>query len=247
MSGRPLTPEEAALWHRLVATVEPLKAKHPAASGRANDGKFGSRNISDHCVSALKNKGPKNKNIVSKQRGQMAPAMASTHPVAAMPVTKEAFAHMLDQRRSARLHAERPIDRGFFTLETPPKSERTGNLDGHWERRLNKGQVAPDMTVDLHGHSLSSAYSRMDGALAQAQAAHMRVMLLITGKARAHSHNSANDGGHGTDGRPRGAIRRAMQDWLSASRHAGNIAAVRSAHPRHGGDGALYIILKRNR
>jgi DNA-nicking Smr family endonuclease len=36
-------------------------------------------------------------------------------------------------------------------------------------------------------------------------------------------------------------------DWLAASRHAGSIAAVRNAHPRHGGAGALYIVLRRRR
>ncbi|MCG6121065.1 MAG: Smr/MutS family protein, partial [Blastomonas sp.] len=74
----------------------------------------------------------------------------------------------------------------------------------------------------------------LDMALGQAKAADMRLMLLITGKAR------APDSG-------RGAIRAAVSDWLQSSRHAGDIAAVRNAHPRHGGDGALYIVLRRRR
>ena len=45
----------------------------------------------------------------------------------------------------------------------------------------------------------------------------------------------------------RGAIRAAISDWLAASRHAPYIAAVRRAHRRHGGAGALYIILRRRR
>ena len=36
-------------------------------------------------------------------------------------------------------------------------------------------------------------------------------------------------------------------DWLAASSHHAAIAAVRSAHRKHGGDGALYIELKRER
>ena len=39
----------------------------------------------------------------------------------------------------------------------------------------------------------------------------------------------------------------AIGDWLAASRHASSIAAVRGAHPRHGGAGALYIVLRRPR
>jgi DNA-nicking Smr family endonuclease len=45
----------------------------------------------------------------------------------------------------------------------------------------------------------------------------------------------------------RGAIRAAVGDWLAASRHAGDIAAVRGAHQRHGGAGALYIVLRRRK
>ena len=61
-----------------------------------------------------------------------------------------------------------------------------------------------------------------------------RVLLLITGKPRAGAER-------------RGAIRAAVGDWLAASRHAAAIAAVRNAHPRHGGSGALYIVLRRRR
>lgn len=231
MSGRPLSPEEAALWQRLVASVEPLKPKHIDNIKRTPQHLA---HEDAECVSR-----PRNKGLIAASTHHIARNMPAQHRAAPMPATKEAFAQMLDQRRAARSHAERPADRGFFTLNAPAKVERTGNLDGHWEKRLTKGQVAPDMTVDLHGHNLSAAYTRMDSALAQAYNGQMRVLLLITGKARPAAHNG--------DGRPRGAIRRAMQDWLSASRHAGNIAAVRNAHPRHGGDGALYIILKRRR
>ncbi len=112
-------------------------------------------------------------------------------------------------------------------------------LDGHWDRRLAKGIVQPDVTVDLHGHSLSSAHGRLDSALELSIAAQHRAILLITGKARSEDQRREEGG--------RGAIRAAISDWLAASRHASNIAAVRRAHPRHGGGGALYIILRRKR
>jgi DNA-nicking Smr family endonuclease len=109
-------------------------------------------------------------------------------------------------------------------------------LDGRWDRQLGKGAVVPDVSVDLHGSGLASAYSRLDGALEQAIAQHMRVVLLVTGHVRAHDRAS---------GEGRGAIASVVRDWLAASRHSQAISAVRSAHPRHGGSGALYIILKR--
>jgi DNA-nicking Smr family endonuclease len=116
-----------------------------------------------------------------------------------------------------------------------PKPRPGTTLDGSWDRRLSRGLVQPDFTVDLHGHSLHSAYALLDRRLDQAVASGARVLLLITGKPPKE--------------RPagRGKIRDAVGDWIAASRHAGSIAAVRGAHPRHGGSGALYIVLRRSR
>ncbi|MEA3048919.1 MAG: hypothetical protein QOG84_755 [Sphingomonadales bacterium] len=118
----------------------------------------------------------------------------------------------------------------------PPRKAPGTTLDGTWDRRLSRGAVAPDLTVDLHGHNLATAWHLLDRRLEQAIAADARLLLLVTGNPPGPE-------------RPvkRGAIRAAIGDWLAASRHAGAIAAVRTAHPRHGGAGALYIILRRRR
>ena len=46
---------------------------------------------------------------------------------------------------------------------------------------------------------------------------------------------------------PRGAIRASLPDWLSISPHADRIVALRPAHISHGGGGAVYVILRRER
>lgn len=107
-------------------------------------------------------------------------------------------------------------------------------LDGTWDRRLSRGLVQPDMVLDLHGHDLARAYDLLDARLEAAIAAGARILLLITGKAPGGERPVA-----------RGRIRAAVGDWLAASRHSERIAAVRGAHPRHGGAGALYIVLRR--
>jgi DNA-nicking Smr family endonuclease len=113
-------------------------------------------------------------------------------------------------------------------------------LDSTWDRRIHKGAIIPDISVDLHETNLSGAYARLDRALEQAIHQKLRVVLLVTGKPRAHDRASGPSGQAG-----RGAIAAVVRDWLAASRHAGAISAVRNAHPRHGGAGALYIVLKR--
>lgn len=115
-----------------------------------------------------------------------------------------------------------------------PASDNT--LDGSWDRRLSRGLVSPESSIDLHGHNLASAYDRLDFGLAQAITRGDRVLLLITGKPPRPESERPH---------ARGAIRAAVGDWLASSRHAERIAAVRAAHPRHGGAGALYIVLRR--
>jgi DNA-nicking Smr family endonuclease len=110
------------------------------------------------------------------------------------------------------------------------------NLDSTWDRRIHKGGIIPDISVDLHETTLSGAYARLDRTLEQAIHQKLRVVLLVTGHARAHDRAS---------GQGRGAIAAVVRDWLAASRHSGAISAVRQAHPRHGAAGALYIVLKR--
>lgn len=126
----------------------------------------------------------------------------------------------------------------------PPRSEtarRTSatpihqrTLDGGWDRRIRAGDVTVDRVLDLHGHTLDGAWEELDRTLDRAISAGDRVVLLVTG--------------HERKGEPpvaRGKIRAVIHDWLAFSRHSGSIAAVRSAHKRHGGGGSLYIILRR--
>lgn len=107
-------------------------------------------------------------------------------------------------------------------------------LDGGWDRRLRRGTVLPDRTIDLHGHTLATAHDALDHALARAVADEVRVLLVVTGKPR-------------PDDRKRGLIRANIGDWIAHSGHASRIAAVRNAHPRHGGAGALYLIFRSKR
>ncbi|QJQ33421.1 Smr/MutS family protein [Sphingomonas lacunae] len=106
-------------------------------------------------------------------------------------------------------------------------------IDKAWERDLRSGRISIDMTIDLHGHYLAGAHTALSRALDRATAMGARVVLVIAGKVR------------GPDEAPRGAIRRELATWLAHSHHASRILAVRNAHPRHGGAGALYVVLRK--
>lgn len=120
--------------------------------------------------------------------------------------------------------------------KTPPASAAT--LDGSWDRQITRGAIQPDATLDLHGHTLRSAHAMLDAGLERSIARGDRVLLLVTGKPPRPESERPH---------ARGAIRAAVADWIGASRHAADIAALRNAHPRHGGSGALYVIFRRRR
>ena len=124
----------------------------------------------------------------------------------------------------------------------PPNKDRIRPLDAYgldagWERKLAKAVLQPDFTLDLHGHTLAAAHARLDSGLGQALAMGARLVLVITGRPRPVE---AADRGSA-----RGAIRAKVLDWLALGPQAGRIAAVRPAQRRHGGSGALYVVLRR--
>ncbi|QKR99972.1 Smr/MutS family protein [Sphingomonas sp. CL5.1] len=119
-----------------------------------------------------------------------------------------------------------------------PAAPAPATLDGSWDRRITRGTVQPDATLDLHGHNLRSAHALLDAGLERSIARGDRVLLLVTGK----PPRPGSERPHA-----RGAIRAAVADWIAASRHAPHIAALRNAHPRHGGNGAIYVVFRRSR
>ena len=119
----------------------------------------------------------------------------------------------------------------------PARPPAPAQLDGSWERRLARGLVEPDRTLDLHGLRLDAAWERLDGAVGAVVAGGGRVLLVIAGR----------DRGPDVRGQPgaRGRIRAKLADWLNAGVHARRVLAIRPAHARHGGAGAVYVVLKR--
>jgi DNA-nicking Smr family endonuclease len=223
VSERPLSPVEAALWDRVLETVRPLRAapkpvaKVPAAKGSAGKlpvGTMGKAHPSLRAVPAARKE-----------------AIASS--------TRSLFEKLLEVGVGGKEPAKRAAARSRAASVLPTllrKNEPANTLDGSWDKKLSRGLISPDCSIDLHGHNLSTAYATLDGALEQAIRMGDRVILLVTGKPPRPESERPH---------ARGAIRAAVGDWLAGSRHASAIAAVRGAHPRHGGAGALYIILRR--
>ncbi|KQS49823.1 MULTISPECIES: Smr/MutS family protein [unclassified Sphingomonas] len=211
MAGRPLNPDEAQLWARVMQTVRPMRVVAVRIPERAPP------------------LPPPPKPVIGPN-GKIVPAppapMGRVKPLVRTVVTPYAA-------RAGGGAGGKPV------VARPAAKPITANtLDGGWDKRLTRGVVSPDSSIDLHGHTLASAHALLDVGLGRAIARGDRVLLLVTGKPPRPESERPH---------ARGAIRSAVADWLAGSRHADSIAAVRGAHPRHGGQGALYIVLRRGR
>ena len=102
-------------------------------------------------------------------------------------------------------------------------------------RALSKGKRAPEANLDLHGMTLVAAEKAVSRFLAESAGRNLRLVLIVTGK------GTRLEGGRVFGGR----IRAEFPGWLERADNRSVVAGVRAAHPRHGGSGAFYVLLRR--
>lgn len=98
-------------------------------------------------------------------------------------------------------------------------------------RKLARGRLPIDAKLDLHGLDQEQAHGMLHAFLARAQADGLRHVLVITGK--------------GASMGSQGALKRAVPQWLAKPGFSGLISGWEWAARGHGGEGALYIRLKK--
>ncbi len=134
------------------------------------------------------------------------------------------------------------------TVSPKPKTARpvspTAGLDGKTQARLKRGLLEPQARLDLHGLSEANAHRALATFLRGASARGLRLVVIITGKG---AKEPAPDQPFEMDYERRGVLKQMTPRWLSQPELARFIADVRTAHRKHGGDGALYVYLRKPR
>lgn len=146
---------------------------------------------------------------------------------------------------------ERAIERTFIDIEItrPPRKAGDKNsssiaqgvklpdlvkddlkgVDKSVAKKLKSGKFEMEAKLDLHGFTQSLAYEALYGFINNARLAGKRVVLVVTGK--------------GVEGK--GVLYNEVPKWLNAEGIRENILAFCSANRQHGGDGALYVVLRK--
>jgi DNA-nicking Smr family endonuclease len=110
-------------------------------------------------------------------------------------------------------------------------------IERRQKQQLARGRVEIDARLDLHGKTQAQAHAELMRFLRQAQSQGAKFVLVITGKgALARDHG----------GEP-GVLRRQVPLWLRQPELRSCVSAFEQAHVVHGGEGALYVRLRRLR
>ena len=112
-----------------------------------------------------------------------------------------------------------------------PRAQPGTGIDRATLARLKRGDIPISGRLDLHGMTQADAHAALDGFIGRAASAGKRLLLVITGK--------------GSDGD--GVLRRMLPRWINSGPHAARVLRIEPAHARHGGGGAWYVYLRRDR
>ncbi|HKX07659.1 MAG TPA: Smr/MutS family protein [Stellaceae bacterium] len=106
-------------------------------------------------------------------------------------------------------------------------------VDRRTAERFRRGQLAVEARLDLHGLTQEKAHRALASFVLEAHASGLRTVLVITGK--------------GGSGDARGVLREAVPRWLNEGDLRPRVLSCAWAQPKHGGAGALYVLLRRQR
>ncbi|KQW86509.1 Smr/MutS family protein [Brevundimonas sp. Root1279] len=103
-------------------------------------------------------------------------------------------------------------------------------LEPRRKRRLSRERDPIEARIDLHGYGRFQAQDALTAFLMGAQARGYRAVLVVTGQGRR--------GGTGI-------IRASVGEWLQSPALRGVVSGFAPAARQHGGDGALYVTIRR--
>ena len=128
-------------------------------------------------------------------------------------------------------------------LPTVAKKPPLAPLDRRLKQRVARGREPIEARIDLHGFTQTQAHTALLRFLQRAQANGLRNTLVVTGKGFGKTSNSDDY----VLSRERGVLKRQVPLWLALPEFRSLIVGFEDAHIDHGGEGALYVRLRRQR
>tara|TARA_A100001011_G_C14249727_1_gene817291 strand:+ start:493 stop:1065 length:573 start_codon:yes stop_codon:yes gene_type:complete len=115
-------------------------------------------------------------------------------------------------------------------------------IDKKLSSKLKKGQAEPEKKLDLHGLSFNKARNAVRTFVLSAYSSHIRLVLIVTGKGQKRDKRKFF-----SDESDIGILRKSLPTWLQSTELEPLILSITSAHISHGGSGAYYVYLRKNK
>jgi DNA-nicking Smr family endonuclease len=156
---------------------------------------------------------------------------------AEMAARRHADARTAEQREAEEVHAHlRALVEGAVRFEVEDDGRhvegRRVDLPAETVRRLRRGVVPIDARLDLHGLGVGDARTALESFLREKRARGEKCVLVVHGKGE-HSPRGA------------GVLRGEISAWLSQGPASEHVAAFATAMADDGGEGAVYVLLRR--
>jgi DNA-nicking Smr family endonuclease len=120
-------------------------------------------------------------------------------------------------------------------------------LERRLAQKLMRGQIQYEAKLDLHGLGASEARIRLSAFLKAVRSENRRLVLVVTGKgASPFARHTLHGDSHYHAPERQGRLRRLVSDWLHEPEFREHVWGFQPAHPRHGGGGAYYVMLRRS-
>ena len=114
------------------------------------------------------------------------------------------------------------------------------NMDKKNFKKLVKGKMEIEGTIDLHGLTADQAKIKLITFINHSYSLGKRLIIVITGKGKHKGFDEFQ--------RPiNGVLRQNLPEWLSGPSVSNKVLQVTQAQPKHGGAGAFYVYLRRQR
>ena len=151
------------------------------------------------------------------------------------------FNKKLDLQKNLIVRKEKIIKK---TRETKPLKDvilEDIRIDKNKLSLLKRGKLQPDFILDLHGMNTVKAKEKSIEFIKSNYLNGKRLLLIITGKGKSSNKSLFENGTQ------IGIIRKSLKSWLYESDIRTKILGIVSSHINHGGEGAFYIYLKKNK
>ncbi len=151
------------------------------------------------------------------------------------PLDNSKIHHHTDIKHTSQKDPKQTAQTETIPFTPPPKSNE---VDRQTARRLKRGQIPIEGRLDLHGMTQTQAHDALNRIIPKSYGQKKRCLLIITGKGTRRSSEPTQKSG---------ILKQKVPEWLNEPPLKQFVLRIQTAHIKDGGEGALYVYLRRQR